>query len=358
MTKAYMIFLALLIILVFICIKKENIKVDGFSITAQIKGIAILLVILGHLSRVAEIHNSLLNFLGAQGVMLFLTISGYGLFKSYNIKGITWYYWKKRIVTVLIPYSIVTAAFIFWEMFFFHREYSAVYIIKNILGLDSSTRFDGTMWYIQFILTWYIIFGFVFYFKMLRNMRITILFIFSIMFYIQINRQPLSMYYYQCAVHAFWFPLGVLIGRYSDYFYKLIISNIRIFIVTSAFVITSTSILGKIDNNNFYILYNMSISVVFGNIIFIISNLRLRSKFLVYVGSISFYLYLFEGLFIYNYEIINRGKPFISLGYYILIVLLLSIGYKKSLEYLQRHLFKSIQNYAFLFGSSKNMDII
>lgn len=316
-----------------VLLKKKDYRLNKYIVTSQIKGIAILLVIFGHLSRVAEVNIPMLNLLGANGVCIFLLISGYGLYKSSEKKGITFSYWKKRIVTVLIPYSVITGIFLLYDMLFLNKEYSKIYILKNVLGIDNLTRFDGTMWYIQFILSWYIVFGIIFYFKKLKDWRIGILFLFSIIFYSQMNREPFSMYYYQCAVHSFWFPLGVLIGRYGEKLRIITDGKGKFIVINFVAVILIYFIYGKINiNNNLYMLYNFCVAVIFINTILVIHSFKRHIYILDYIGSISFYLYLFEGVFIYNYIIINKDRPFFSFLMYFSLVTALSLFYKKLIE--------------------------
>ena len=67
-----------------------------------LKGIAILLVLIGHT------FGS--NYkLGVFGVNLFLILSGYGIYKSFNKNGLKDYF-KKKIEKVYIPYLLVTIA--------------------------------------------------------------------------------------------------------------------------------------------------------------------------------------------------------------------------------------------------------
>lgn len=312
---------------------KRCYKANKYIATSQIKGVAIILVIFGHLSRIAGIDNSMLNLLGANGVCMFLLISGYGLYKSSEKKGITLSYWKKRLVTVIIPYGVITGIFLLSDMFFLNKEYSPIYILKNILGIDNLTRFDDTMWYIQFILSWYIIFGTVFYFKKLKDLRIGILFLFSIIFYSQMNRKPFSMYYYQCAVHSFSFPIGVLFGRYGEKLRNITSTKTNFIAINFITIILLYFIYGKINiDNNLYMLYNFCVAVIFISTILIAYNSNTYFHVLNYVGSISFYLYLFEGVFLYNYNIINKDMPLFSFFMYFFLITALSLLYKRLIE--------------------------
>lgn len=73
---------------------KYNLEISKEG-TQALKGIAILLVIFGHMG--------FLDIPGAGGVHIFLILSGYGIYCSVNKNGL-YQYWKKRIVSVYIPY--------------------------------------------------------------------------------------------------------------------------------------------------------------------------------------------------------------------------------------------------------------
>lgn len=334
MKLSYLFFFSAFVFAIAVSLKR-NYKEEGrYIVTSQIKGIAIALVILGHLSRVAGIEKPLVNLLGANGVTLFLLVSGFGLYKSYSTKGINGSYWTKRILTVLLPYSIITAIFLGYNVVFLGEEYSKAYVIKNILGIESLTRFDGTMWYIQFILSWYIIFGIVFYFKGLRPVRMLILFLVSLVFYSQMNRTPFSMYYYQCAVHSFSFAIGALFAKYDYKFHQYIKSNKIMILIIFIAALLAFNLYGSVSiNNNLYIIYNLSIAVVIMSLTQLLSNLNINSRLLIYIGSISFYLYLFEGVFLYNYNLIQMETPYFSLLKYFLVVYIFSLLYSKLIEF-------------------------
>lgn len=78
--------------------KKEKLFYTNFlckySMTA-IKGMAILIIIMGHLGNIFGVR--VFNPLGSCGVAIFLFCSGYGLQKSYYKKNLK-NYWKKRFL--------------------------------------------------------------------------------------------------------------------------------------------------------------------------------------------------------------------------------------------------------------------
>lgn len=116
--------------------------------TTCIKGIAILLVILGHMS--------LIDCAGAWGVHLFLFVSGYGIYSTYESKGLQ-NFWKNRINTVWMPYVFCTAIFLIIRLLL-NDKFTSLGILVSLIGLDFGLNLDPTMWYISYIFASYGIF--------------------------------------------------------------------------------------------------------------------------------------------------------------------------------------------------------
>lgn len=131
----------------------------GPATSRQIKGVAILMVLLGHLAHLLGlIQMPVTSFLGAQGVELFLFLSGYGLVSSYKKKGLAGF-WRKRLLTVMIPYMVFNLVKI---PVCFARGYPVLplRIVLNFLAID--VYYDTSMWYVQYILLCYIVFFVIF----------------------------------------------------------------------------------------------------------------------------------------------------------------------------------------------------
>lgn len=68
------------------------------SVSAEMKAIAIIMVIAGHfLSNYYRVSPSLAITLGTGGVTIFLMLSGYGLINSYYKNGLHADYWTKKL---------------------------------------------------------------------------------------------------------------------------------------------------------------------------------------------------------------------------------------------------------------------
>lgn len=120
--------------------------------TTAIKGFAIYIIILSHIS--GNIGIRLFTPLGGIGVALFLFLSGYGLSESYT-KNKLQFYWIKRFIAIYPAYLF--ANIIAWILY-------GVSDTKTILlGLIFVKPVIPYGWYFQYLLLWYIIFWLAFF---------------------------------------------------------------------------------------------------------------------------------------------------------------------------------------------------
>lgn len=121
-------------------IKKYN--YFDFDHTSILKGIAIALIIWGHVGKRIGIGS--IQWIAGIGVSLFLICSGYGIEASYEKNGLS-RYWIKKMWNVIIPFYAVSFVGIF------------VTEKASIMGLVDILTFR-TQWFINYILICYMIF--------------------------------------------------------------------------------------------------------------------------------------------------------------------------------------------------------
>ena len=130
-----------------------------------LKGIAILTVILSHTCGVCRLFDGIpllgndliCSAICKAGMPLFLFISGYGLHASYIENGLK-DYWKKKLISVLLPYFIIQAIAMIIHTARYGNDRSILYNISVLTGINADNSYDPTMWYISYILFWYLIF--------------------------------------------------------------------------------------------------------------------------------------------------------------------------------------------------------
>ena len=265
--------------------------------TEQIKGLAILAVLIAHYSVVMDIKSSLLYF-GAQGVAIFLILSGYGLTLSYN-KTKNKNFFSKRFSKVFVPYFIVTLGWIIMNTMYFHITYAKRTIFFALIGFDIHRSIDGTMWYISFVILWYFIFYFTFKLNINKIFKLLILFCFAYWFrkntfytIFHINFGDLA---WQYGLHAYFFPIGVLIAFYFDKI-SAYLTPVRLFIFsTVCFLIYVINIHNNTIDLSYYTVSNLFFALGVISFLCLLSYFNVYSRLLKFLGKYSYEIYLLEG---------------------------------------------------------------
>ncbi len=132
-----LILLSIFAIVALISRKKETTTFLDKTQTDQLKGIAILLVVLGHLwvhvSRVRAIPA-----LGDYAVSLFLILSGFGLSISQITKTINSNFIFKRFRRVIIPYWLITLFILVADFLLLNKTYSITDVMATFAGVNLS----------------------------------------------------------------------------------------------------------------------------------------------------------------------------------------------------------------------------
>ncbi len=115
--------------------------------TNILKGIAIFMIVWGHIGARLGVHN--LQFIGGVGVALFLLCSGYGLYTSYQNNGLK-NYWKKKIFKVILPFYLVEIIGLAIT-----GELSVTVILRDFLFIRPATSYG---WFMGYLVCCYIIF--------------------------------------------------------------------------------------------------------------------------------------------------------------------------------------------------------
>jgi peptidoglycan/LPS O-acetylase OafA/YrhL len=186
------------------------------SVTKELKGAAILMVVFSHIGYfLANDPRFLwpLSIMAGVGVNLFLFLSGYGLSVS-NMKtklGIRQWY-KKRLPKLFIPLWIIVGVLFLMDYSILNRHYSFQYIWHSMIGFfpraDVYKDLDSILWYFTLILFYYLLFPLTFSKKHLWISAILLLSAgeLFIRWGSLVSPDVLKLY----KIHYFAFPLGVL----------------------------------------------------------------------------------------------------------------------------------------------------
>lgn len=89
---------------------------------------------------------------GGIGVALFLICSGYGLNESAKKGFHVWRFWKKRIVTVFLPYALIRTVMVITK----HNDITALDFLFDITCIKP---LYGLGWYLNYLLLCYVVFS-------------------------------------------------------------------------------------------------------------------------------------------------------------------------------------------------------
>lgn len=286
--------------------------------TLIIKAIAITLVILGHWG--------IFEYGGSWGVGLFLIVSGYGLTCSYYNNGLD-NFLKKRVVTVLIPYALVMLLWIVID-YISGERYSILTICTSLLGINTKSPIEKTMWYISYLFLWYALFYTSFKFIKTKKYNLISMFLCS---FIIILLYKLGLWTSKTAAHiyVFCFPIGVLLGilsnvkvnlKFKKYLIWCTIINLVVFICTA--MTMKSGLLVMINVLSFSLTIVLLISLL---------NIK-RYRIIEFIGELSFYLYLFEGAFLdikYGHIFNFTHNQFLKFTLYLSVVIIFSLILRK-----------------------------
>lgn len=253
--------------------------------TTNLKGLAILIVMIGHL---VGIHRTTIDFdfryFAAFAVSIFLILSGYGLSISNLNNGLTDFI-KKRMLGVMLPYALAT---VFVSIAYGLLFTDPLRVIKTISLLNPTNPIDKTLWFVYFIFLWYAIFFVVYSLIKSRNGRVLTIVLISAIVYIIHPFRHFSQLNYQFTLHAFSFAVGIIIAEYNE---KM---SYRVLFVASVIIFAYS--LSELLANYSMLSYEAS-CLSFGILIIsLFSIFRFNFQPLHFIGMISYEMYLFEGV--------------------------------------------------------------
>ena len=302
--------------------KTEN-PVSLFSLSKEqtllLKGIAILMVILGHMSYI--------TWGGAGGVTIFLILSGYGIHESFKKNGLK-NYWKKKILKVWLPYVIVTIFVLIGK-----RASNTKQIIFSLIGLDFGVIADRSMWYISFIMLWYLGYYIASVISARFGKASNIILILSIsmfslifMFFEKIGVWPEAR---GATVYLFAFPLGVALNCIGNIY----VNKKTQVLIWSMVLLLSSAYLYSVYTN----MYGRRMSLAWGlnalSIVVLINFSGMINKVLLWLGNHSYQMYLFELILLDRYGWFDKfNSKFLADISILFTVCVMSVIYKKTYD--------------------------
>lgn len=330
--------------------KKEYSAPLSLTQTVQIRGAAIIFIVLGHLWTHVFSVQIWQNFAGCS-VNTFLFISGYGIAISFfrkkiNVRSFIY----RRIEKVIIPYWIATIIFVFLDLLLLGDTLKLNDLFLTLAGINlnnATQNFDYVRWYITFQLFWYFVFLIAFY-RFSSKVALNLMFVLAFLFFF------LDYYLLDFGwIHFFAFPLGCFFAAYKDIFlsilksYPLILKFGFVLICCHIFIryaihikyISLPSIVLKMvyEMNSF--IWTFSLVFIFA----LFGNCGYSSRFLEFIGKYSYEIYLLHGPLLIKYNFVfpiayNYEMP-IPLTFLIFVIFIsgVSIFFNKFNNFILAH---------------------
>ena len=313
------------------------------SQSEQLRGLAILMVMVGHLwVHVSQMRVTLV--MGSDAVALFLLLSGFGLTRSVMSRPITLKkYIISRIRRIMIPYWLATLFILILDFIILERRYAFIDILLTISGINFlaiTKNIDYVRWYITFILFWYILF-YLAIDKIHQTVRTCFLiccgvFVFFIGYYI---------------IHVGWnqifaFPIGCIIGKYYTSLQLFLSEKSKKTLIGVAILIVGGALIFKyrllptiegdfpsIVNKGLREVASLSLGAGLILTVYVWNKMGYISCFLCFIGLISYELFLLHGALLIKYNPIFRLNYLLPMPatflIYLALMILLSLGFRK-----------------------------
>jgi peptidoglycan/LPS O-acetylase OafA/YrhL len=127
----------------------------SFGTSNTLRGIAVIVLIIGHLSSKDIRGFTPYTYAGQWAVTVFLFISGIVITKRYGLACLDKNFWIKRIERMIFPVWLTFLLFYSLDFILVDRVYSPIKIILSFLGLATYGPPNGPAWYITYILFLY-----------------------------------------------------------------------------------------------------------------------------------------------------------------------------------------------------------
>lgn len=329
----------LLLLAVFTIRRNSSLSMLGRDSTSQLKGVAIIFIIVGHFWTHVATYRPLVHLAG-YGVSMFFILSGYGLSVSALAKQLSlWQYFQRRLIRVFLPYWIATVVIIFLDFFFLERIIPLDALMWTSIGVNISSiasHLDYTRWFITLLLLWYVLHYLVN--KIFRPpISAFVILVCAVVIFL------VNYYFFSFGWHQiFAFPAGCMLAGYKQGVERTF-QQYTVIMIVGAGILVSAVTIWKVDpsgQHNLEYLPDIILLLIreFQSLVFCLalivifgagSVLGKSSYFLNFVGAISFELFLLHGPFLikYNPVIFSEETGLLSFQFCVFIVLILLLSF-------------------------------
>lgn len=348
--RSIILILFVFILLVCMTIKKKESVEEGFfsrDSTNTIRGIAIILLLLGHLNMKCVEGISFLEYAGNWAVVMFLFVSGIALVKTYGLSNLSIEFINKRVKRLAFPTWITLTLFIVLGHVLIHQQIHWKLLLLEYLGLIFPAPPDGPAWFVTYILFLYGLYFIVSKLKYRNSIKIIAMYVFCFYGSLLIHLFPNFPILSGLGIwrkYTYVMPTSILVALYSNKIMNTMRKMLGFPILYGSIVILFMlpMILGLDSNDrplqlvNWFAIndeFRLVSSILFISsltmIAYILDRMSKVSIFLLWLGKYSFEIFLIHFPFMAYYDFFLFRKPlFVFFFLYFISVLVLSIFLK------------------------------
>ena len=342
-TQTYVVAGVLLTGLLLTIHKRHGDKLFPPEATTELKGLAILFIVLSHIGYFLVSDNRFLvpmsNFAGV-GVDLFLILSGYGLAASALQKPLSaWHFYTKRLIRIYLPVIATVLLFLGLDYFILNTLYPAKTIWQSLIGFfprgDLYRDLNSPLWFITPLLVYYLLFPLTFW----RRAPIVSAALLAIAGWYFIKHNPFDLINLDLLktykLHFLAFPIGLALAPLlnREYHLKPLLRWLGVALATLILVYTlNHTHVGEVWKRE---ALTSTISALTFIALFVFKPFN--NKLLLLIGIFSFEVYLLHWPILSRYDFLYGRVPAgaATLGY---LIIFLGLGYvfQKGTTYLTR----------------------
>jgi peptidoglycan/LPS O-acetylase OafA/YrhL len=315
------------------------------SRTLELKGFAILTVLLGHIGYfLSSNHDFLfpLSTISGVGVDIFLLLSGYGLTASgLRRTRAPKEFYLRHAAKLYQPLWIILGILFTADFFLLGKSYGLPYMLRSFLGIfptaDLYSDVNSPLWYFMFTVFLYLIFPIVFRKKRVWLSALIMTALTGSLIVIG-NHFFLGSVVHLYDLHFLAFPLGMLLASLFSSTGKaeFFLSRIKLlpFGIRSIMLAVLTLLVWQLSLHTNVPGLEQAVSLIIVALLlgfFLIK--KSRSLFLTLMGTYSFEIYLFHWPILYRYDFLYRVLPAgIATALYLAFFILLGYLFDKALR--------------------------
>lgn len=289
----------LLLIGILVYLLPTNNDYLGVKSTTGLKGLLALGIVFHHLSQWVTTGEEFSNFsyMGTYIVSVFFFLSGYGLYiQNERKEGYLDNFLVKRLSRILTPFIAISSIYLIYRSL--NGQELTISFFVNLFKKGSTVIYNG--WFVNIIILMYIFFYISF--KMFSNRTISILIntILIVVYIILAIRLEYGFWWYNSSLP---FVLGLLWAKnknYIDgilnrYYFIILVCITGLLFISHQYDIVYKK-LHLVDSYSYAFLANIDNAIFTLFFILIVRKIDFSNKYLLFLGKISFELYMIHGL--------------------------------------------------------------